>query len=87
MNTDQLAALQQFARTVRLGGYVVFPPSSMRDQLRKLGMIERWNPSLRATGRIKPWRITAAGYTALQMVSLDKVMRENDTVLRNIGDD
>lgn len=62
---EQMKALREFYEHTRVTPYPKFPEGKIRDELRRLGMIERWNPSLKATGRIKPWRITEKGYWAL----------------------
>lgn len=57
---DVTALAKWRADTFRLG-YPIFPEGALRDRLRKAGLIERWNPTLRATGPRKPWRLTEEG--------------------------
>lgn len=60
---DALAAFRQASFR---SPFMAFPKGKNRDALRKLGLIERWNPIAKVTGRIKPWRVTPAGRAALE---------------------
>ena len=62
----QRMALSLFAERQARHPYALFPKGKTRDALRRLGLIERWQPVLKATGRNKPWRITDAGRAVLQ---------------------
>lgn len=61
-----MAELRSFAAKGLTTPYAQFPAGSTRDRLRRWGLIERWNPILKVTGRNKPWRITESGRRALQ---------------------
>ena len=65
LSPDLRLALKHFAERVFVHPYASFGATKQRDVLRQMGLIERWNPSLKVTGRLKPWRLTAAGRAVL----------------------
>lgn len=64
--TEDIAELRKWHEETMHIPYRAFPQGAVRDRLRRWRLIERWNPTLKATGRVKPWRLTSAGYAALR---------------------
>jgi anaerobic glycerol-3-phosphate dehydrogenase len=65
LTAEQFHALEAFRSHLWNHPYAIFEEGPMRDELRRAGLIERWNPVLKHTGKRKPWRLTPAGRQAL----------------------